>query len=228
MDADLASWIALNQISGLGNEGLRRLLQAFGSPEHIYATPVHALKQIVKPDVAAAIAQGFDETALAPTAAWLEDARNSIVTLADADFPHALLNIADPPLLLYVKGRRELLNRPALAVVGSRSATTQGLGNAEAFAQAASSAGLCIVSGLAHGIDAAAHRGGLRAAGSSIAVVGTGLDRVYPAANRELAQKLAEVGAIISEFPLGTPPLAANFPLSALVQLRLLRKMLFR
>ncbi len=212
MDADLASWIALNQIPGLGNESLRRLLQAFGTPEHIYATPTHALKQVVKPDVAEAIAQGFDEDVLVPTATWLEDARNSIVTLADSDYPQALFNITDPPLLLYVKGRRDLLNRPSLAVVGSRSATTQGLSNAEAFAHAASDAGLCIVSGLAHGIDAAAHRGGLRGGGSSVAVVGTGLDRVYPAANRELAQKLAEEGAIISEFPLGTPPLAANFP----------------
>ena len=105
-----------------------------------------------------------------------------------------------------------MLNRPALAVVGSRNATTQGLNNAEAFAQAVSAAGLCIVSGMAHGIDAAAHRGGLRGKSSSIAVVGTGLDKIYPAANRELAHQLAQEGVLISEFSLGTPPLAANFP----------------
>jgi DNA processing protein len=212
MDAELASWVALHQVSGLGSEGLRHLLRAFGSPGHIFAAPAHSLKQVVSPAVADAIAQGMDETVLAPVAAWLEDKRNSILTLADPDFPQALLNIPDPPLLLYVKGRRELLNRPALAVVGSRNASPQGLGNAEAFAQAASEAGLCIVSGMAHGIDAAAHRGGLRGESASIAVVGTGLDKVYPSANRELAHQLAEKGALVSEFPLGMPPLATNFP----------------
>ncbi len=212
MDAELASWIALNQIPGLGNEGLRRLLQAFGDPTRIFATPAHTLKQVVQPAVAEIIAQGPNEAALSPVARWLDDAQNSIVTLADPDYPQALLNIPDPPLLLYVKGRRELLNRPSLAVVGSRNATPQGSNNAEAFARAASAAGLCIVSGMAHGIDAAAHRGGLREQGSSIGVVGTGLDKIYPAANRELAHQLALEGALISEFSLGTPPLAANFP----------------
>ena len=212
MDADLASWLALSQIPGLGNEGMRRLLQAFGTPAHIFATPAHTLKQVVQPAVAQAISQGWDEAALAPTFSWLEDPNNAILTLADPGYPQVLLNIPDPPLLLYVKGRRELLNRPTLAVVGSRNATAQGLSNAEAFAQAASAAGLCIASGMAHGIDAAAHRGGLRGPGSSIGVIGTGLDKVYPAANRELAHQLAQEGVLVSEFPLGTPPLASNFP----------------
>jgi DNA processing protein len=212
MDAEIASWIALGQIPGLGNEGLRNLLQALGTPARIYDTPAHVLKQIVRPAVAEAIAQGWDEAALAPTARWLEDAGNGIITLADPDYPQTLLNTADPPLLLYIKGRRELLNSPALAVVGSRHATAQGLSNAEAFALSLSAAGLCVVSGMAHGIDAAAHRGGLRGAGSSIAVIGTGLDKVYPAANRELAHQLGKNGLLISEFSLGTPPLAANFP----------------
>ena len=202
----------MNQIPGLGNESLRRLLQNFGDPAHVFATPAHALKQVVQPAVAEAIAQGWNEAALAPLANWLDDPQNNIVTLADPGYPQALLNIPDPPFLLYVKGRRELLNQPALAIVGSRNATTQGLSNAEAFAQAASAAGLCIVSGMAHGIDAAAHCGGLRGQGSSIGVVGTGLDKIYPAANRELAHQLAQEGALISEFSLGTPPLAANFP----------------
>ena len=212
MDAELASWLALNQIPGLGNEGLRRLLQAFGTPTQIFATPVHTLQQVVQPVIAATITQGWDEATLTPITSWLADPHNHIVTLADPDYPQALLNISDPPLLLYVKGRLELLNHPALAVVGSRNATPQGLSNAEAFAQAASAAGLCIISGMAHGIDAAAHRGGLREYGSSIGIVGTGLDKVYPAANRQLAHRLAQEGALISEFSLGTPPLAANFP----------------
>lgn len=212
MDAELAPWLALSLIPGLGNEGLRRLLQAFGSPAHIYATPSYNLKQVVSPAVAEAITQGWNEPALAPVIAWLEDPLNSIITLADADYPQALLNTPDPPTLLYLKGRRDLLNRPSLAIVGSRNATAQGLNNAESFARAASAAGLSIVSGMAHGIDAAAHRGGLSEPGSSIGVVGTGLDKVYPAANRDLAHQLAQQGALLSEFPLGTPPLAANFP----------------
>lgn len=211
-DAELASWLAFNQISGLGNEGQRRLLQAFGSPALVFAASTPALQKIVKPAVAAAIAQGWDEATLAPTAEWLVDPLNHIITLADADYPQQLLNLADPPIMLYAKGRRALLNHPALAIVGSRHATPQGVSNAEAFAYAISNAGLSIVSGLAHGIDAAAHRGGLRGKGSSIAVVGTGLDKVYPAANRQLAHQLATEGLLVSEFPLGTPPLAANFP----------------
>ncbi|MDR2195351.1 MAG: DNA-processing protein DprA [Gallionellaceae bacterium] len=212
MNPELASWIALNHVPGLGNEGLRRLLTALGSPEQIFAAPTRALREVVKPAVAETIARGMDEAALAIADDWLQDPRNAVVTLADADYPQALLNTPDPPVLLYVKGRRELLNHPALAVVGSRNATPQGIGNAEAFAQAASAAGLCVVSGLAHGIDAAAHHGGLSGAGSSIAVVGTGLDKVYPASNRDLAHRLADAGALISEFALGTPPLPANFP----------------
>ena len=212
MDAELASWVALTLIPKLGDEGVRRLLRAFGSPEQIFAAPTHALKQHVKPDVAEFIAQGIDESALTPLADWLDNPGNSIVTLADADYPQALLNITDPPPLLYAKGNRALLNNPSLAVVGSRNATAQGINNAEAFSLALSAAGLCIVSGMAHGIDSAAHRGALGATASSIAVVGTGLDRIYPSANRDLAHALASDGLLLSEFPLGTPPLASNFP----------------
>ncbi len=212
MDAELASWVTLSQIPKLGDEGVRRLLQAFGSPVHVFAQPTHALRQHVKPAIADAIAEGVDEAALTPLADWLTQPGNSIVTLADADYPQGLLNIPDPPPLLYLKGRRELLNSVALAVVGSRNATGQGVNHAEAFSLAISGAGLCVVSGMAHGIDAAAHRGGLQGPGSSIAVIGTGLDRIYPAANRDLAHALSDTGLLISEFPLGTPPLAANFP----------------
>lgn len=212
VDADLASWITLSQIPGLGNSGQYSLLQAFGSPVNIFSTPSHTLKQFVRPAVANSIANGINELSLSSVSDWLEDSVNSIVTLADEDYPQSLLSIADPPLLLYVKGRRDLLNHSSLAVVGSRNASAQGLRNAEAFSQSASEADLCIVSGMAHGIDASAHLGALRGRGSSIAVVGTGLDKVYPSANRDLAHALASNGALISEFPLGTPPLAANFP----------------
>lgn len=163
-------------------------------------------------ELAGAIVAGPDPARLAKTLAWLEDPANGIVTWADSDYPKRLLETADPPPLLYLKGRRGLLGAPALAVVGSRNATPQGLANAEAFARALSDAGLAIVSGLALGIDAAAHRGGLAGAGASIAVVGTGLDIVYPARNRPLAHELAVRGLLVSEFALGMPAMAGHFP----------------
>ncbi len=211
-ETSLKSWLALSLVRGLGSEGARRLLMEFGSPEAVLAASTSSIKAVVKADIAAEIGKGVIDDAVAPALAWLEDGNNHVVTLADSDYPQALLNIPDPPLLLYVKGRLDLLNRPALAMVGSRNATPQGINNAEAFAKSLSDAGLCIISGMAHGIDAASHRGALRGPGSSIAVVGTGLDKVYPAANRDLAHALAQQGALISEFPLATPPLAANFP----------------
>lgn len=210
ISAELAPWLVLNQMPGLDSQSLRLLLTTFGSPDQIFATPTYALQRVVGSAIAAIIVRGWSEEELVPIEAWLVDPNNHIVTLSDPDYPQALLSAFDPPMLLYVKGRRELLNRPALAVVGSRNATSQGLGNAEAFARAASAAGLCIVSGMAQGIDAAAHAGGLRERGSSIGVVGTGLDKIYPAVNRKLAHQLAQEGALISEFPLGTPPLAEN------------------
>jgi DNA processing protein len=128
------------------------------------------------------------------------------------EYPKALLEISDPPALLYCVGRIELLNRPGLAVVGSRNATAQGVRNAQAFARALSDAGLTIVSGLALGVDAAAHRGGLEGQSSTIAVLGTGADVVYPPANQGLAKEIAERGLLISEFALGSPAAKQNFP----------------
>ena len=212
VDTELASWVALSQVPGLGGEGLRRLLQTFGSPAAVFSATSASLRQHVRPAVAESIGQGVNDAALGQFSSWLEQPDNDVVTLADADYPQLLLNIPDPPPLLYLKGRRELLNTPALAVVGSRNATPQGLRNAETFAQSLGAAGLCIVSGMAHGVDAAAHRGGLHNSASSVAVIGTGMDKIYPAANRELAHQLAVHGLLVSEFALGTPPLAPNFP----------------
>ncbi len=199
-------------VPGLGSEGQRRLLQAFGSPSAVFEQSINELSRLVKPAVARSISAGVDTAIFDTVSDWLVDPLNHIVTVADDCYPKSLLNIPNPPLLLFVKGRLDLLNVPALAVVGSRNASAQGVRNSEAFALAASDAGLCIVSGLAQGIDTAAHTGGLQGGASSIAVVGTGLDKVYPASNRDLAHLLAQSGTIISEFPLGTPPLAANFP----------------
>ncbi len=212
VDPSIKAWLTLSLIRGLGGEGARHLLREFGSPEAVLAAPASLLKSFVKPEVASAIGKGIAEEELAATLAWLAEDQNHLVTLGDSDYPQSLLNISDPPLLLYVKGRRDLLNVNAIAIVGSRHATPQGIANAEEFSRTLSESGLCIISGMAHGIDAAAHRGALAGQGSSIALVGTGLDKVYPSANRDLAHALAKQGAMISEFPLGTPPVASNFP----------------
>lgn len=211
-DTDLALWIQLSLIPGLGNERYRRLLREFGLPANIYGAGHGALLRIVPEAVAAAINRGPFAGAADTTLNWLQDPINHLVTLADEDYPKALLNIPDPPPLLYIKGRRHLLAQASIAVVGSRNATPQGIKDAEAFARSLSEQSYCIVSGLALGVDTAAHRGGLAGQGSSIAIVGTGLDIVYPARNRELAHQLAANGALVSEYPLGTAAIAGNFP----------------
>ena len=146
------------------------------------------------------------------TLKWLEAPGHRVIALADPEYPAMLREISDPPPVLYATGRVELLNRRSFSIVGSRNASLQGARDAESFAHALSEAGLCVVSGMALGIDAAAHRGGLRGVGSSIAVIGTGADRIYPPRNRDLAHELAERGVIVSEFPLGTSPRPENFP----------------
>jgi DNA processing protein len=209
---ELAAWLTLTLTPGLEGGALRRLLAALGDPARVVAASRAELARHAGPGAAAAIKEGAAAGAVAAAAAWLDQPGNHVVTLADATYPRRLLEIPDPPALLYVKGRLELLARPVLAVVGSRQATAQGLLNAESFAHAFSDAGLTVASGLALGIDAAAHRGGLAGDASTIAVLGTGADIVYPARNRALAHEIAERGALISEFPLGMHGLPANFP----------------
>ncbi len=220
-DASLAAWLRLTLTPGIGGETQRMLLAAFGLPETIFASGMGALRGVVGPAQAGRLlhAETGVDAEIEAALAWAAEPGNHILTLADAEYPQALLRSADPPVLLYVKGRPELLNRPALAIVGSRNATPQGEANAEAFAAAFAAAGLTVVSGMALGIDTAAHRGALSGTaggnlvtGSTIAVIGTGATRVYPARNRDLARQIAERGAIVSEFPLDTPALAGNFP----------------
>ena len=212
LGAEPQAWLALELTPGLGGEGMRKLLARFGSPSAVLAQSISSLSQFVSSAVARAVAAGPPPERIIASLKWLEEESNHLLTLADEDYPPQLFEIADPPPILYLKGRRELLGRLGLAVVGSRNATPSGLQNAEAFARNLSEAGLTIISGMALGIDAAAHRGGLAGRGSSIAVVGTGLDLVYPARNKALAHDLAQNGLIISEFALGTPALAKNFP----------------
>ena len=209
---DAASWIRLSVVPGLGDQSLRKLLKHFGSPEVILASSESSLAQVVGPKLADRIKSHNSDEITHKTLAWLDHPNHAIVTLGDAAYPPLLLETEDPPPMLYVVGRVELLCAKAIAVVGSRNATAQGVNNAENFSKSLSVSGLCVVSGMALGIDTAAHLGGLAGPGKSVAVVGTGLDRVYPARNKELAHQLAQHGALVSEFALGTPALANNFP----------------
>jgi DNA processing protein len=211
-DGELAAWLRLTLVPGLGGQGLRKLLSEFGLPLQVLAASRAALTRALGDALAARLLSTDTAESVEAALAWAAQPGNAIITLADDGYPRALLEIPDPPALLYVRGRLELLGANGVAIVGSRNATAQGVVNAEGFARALSRAGLTVVSGLALGIDAAAHRGALDGAGSTVAVLGTGIDVAYPARNAELFALIAGRGAIVSEFPLGTPPVAANFP----------------
>jgi DNA processing protein len=212
IDARVEAWASLQLLPGVSARVLAGLLKALGGPEEVRGASRSRLARLVPGELAVTIERGPEPVLLARTLSWIAESGHALVAWDDADYPRALLTISDPPPAFYYCGRRELLNRPTIAIVGSRNATPQGNENAESFAAALSGSGFTIASGLALGIDAAAHRGGLSSAGSSIAVIGTGPDRIYPAANRDLGHRLAAEGGLLSEFPLGTPPLPANFP----------------
>lgn len=212
VEADLAGWLDLSLAPGVTAARLRALLAAFGLPAQVLACTRAQLEKVVPAEVAGAIRAGGREAAVQAALDWASSDRHWILTLADSSYPQQLLQISDPPPVLYVRGDPARLSGDCLAVVGSRNATSQGESNAENFSRALSDAGLTIVSGLALGIDAAAHRGGLAGASSSVAVIGTGADIDYPRQNAKLAALLEERGAIVSEYPLGTPPAAHNFP----------------
>jgi DNA processing protein len=211
----LAAWLRLERTPGIGPRSAQALLAAFGTPEAIFAAGHTALLAHVTQAQARALSlPASSETLrlLDATRAWLQQPGHAVLALGEPGYPELLANIPDPPLLLYIKGRIDRLARPSLAIVGSRNASAQGKANAGAFAEALSAAGLCIVSGLALGIDAAAHEGALRARGSTVAVIGTGPDLVYPGRNRALSERIAASGCIVSEYPIGMPPLPGNFP----------------
>ena len=214
-DPELGAWLHLLHSPGVGREAARRLLARFLSPQAAIAAPVDALRDCVDAPTALALASPPDGHAdrLAATLAWRAAAPGRrVLLLGDADYPPPLLHSADPPLLLYLQGDAALLSTPCLAMVGSRRPTAQGRDNARRFAEALAGQGWTIVSGLAAGVDGAAHEGALAAGGRTIAVVGTGIDRVYPPSHRALAHRIAETGLLVSEYCLGTPPLSANFP----------------
>ncbi len=222
---ELAAWLRLLLCPGVGNGTARRLLAAFGLPPSIFEQSATALGTLASETQVTALLTTPPELEeqLESTWRWLHETpaagpQRWLSMLGDATYPAALLDTEDPPLVLYMLGQPSLL--PLLgcsvAMVGSRNPTPQGAANARQFARAFSEAGLAVISGMALGVDAAAHEGALEGPGAdgltTVAVVGTGLDRVYPARHRDLAHRIAQRGLIMSEFPLGTPPVSSNFP----------------
>ncbi len=213
--AELPHWIQLAHTPGVGRITGHALVAAFGSPAKVLTAGVPALRRLVAEPVARALCgppDGQAAAAIAAARAWLAQPRHHLIPCTDPAYPAALRAIPDAPLMLYCDGDPALLARPMLAIVGSRNASAQGKANAEAFAAALSGAGLTIVSGMALGIDAHAHAGGLRGPGSTVAVIGTGADLVYPRRHQQLARRIAGEGCVVSEYSLGTPVLASNFP----------------
>lgn len=215
---DLRAWLNLTLTTGVGPRTQQQLLRAFGHPGAVFEAGLSAISGVVGIKSAQNLLEGPRQEAqqalIDQTLTWLNEPGHHLITLADQDYPQRLLESTDPPSLLYVNGDPAYLNQPAIGVVGSRNATPQGVENACAFSKALADAGFSIISGLALGIDAAAHEGALRSdtRSGTVAVVGTGIDRVYPASNKKLAHLITGNGCIISEFPLGTVAAASNFP----------------
>jgi DNA processing protein len=209
-NADRA-WFVLAK-AHIGTESLRELLLQHGSAERIVALKGRELRKAGLTDAARNAIAKPDEAAIAKDLAWLASSDNHIIHPQSEFWPELYRELADAPTLLYVRGNREALHLPALSIVGSRNPTRGGVLNAYEFARHLGGAGFCIVSGLAQGIDTAAHKGALDANAITIAVLGHGIDRVYPAANHELAHRIAREGALISEYPLGSHPRRVHFP----------------
>lgn len=209
---DVLYWLALEAVPGVGSETARRLLEHFQTPRALFEAPASLLKPLVGEPLAERLRAPVSADAHQAALDWLSTPDAHLITWLDPEYPDLLRTLPDPPPWFYLKGDPATLKRPLFAIVGSRNATAQGRRDAHAFAEALAAAGLTIASGLAEGIDTAAHEGGLVGNGSGLAVVGTGLDRVYPAKNRDLAHRLAAGGALLSEFALGTPPKPGNFP----------------
>ena len=207
-----AHWLRLTLAPGIGNAGQRKLLSRFGLPGHIFEASRSALRDVVGDKAACVLLDNPHRDEIAQALAWSATPGNRLLTLADSDYPPALLQLADAPTLLYASGDLASLQTPAIAIVGSRSATPGGIDNAKRFASHLAGGGWSVVSGLAAGIDGAAHQGALDVGGRTIAVVGTGLDRVYPARHHTLAHAIRARGLLLSEYPLGTAPLPGNFP----------------
>ena len=208
----LCDWVRLSLIEGVGPARFQSLLLAFGSPGAALGASRNALTPVVGEKTASAIVAGCDAAAFERTMNWCEMPGNRIVCFEDDDYPACLKAIDQPPSVLYCVGKVELLRALSIAMVGSRRPTPPGVQQAEQFAQGLSTSGLTVISGLAYGIDAAVHRGALTGIGSTVAVMATGADLIYPRGNKALAFDIADQGLLISELALGTPPRAQQFP----------------
>lgn len=208
----LNAWLTLCRAPGVGSAAVDKLLETFGSAEAAVGASRAALLGAGLNAAQADAIRKPDADAIAADLRWLAQPQRHLLALNDPAYPAALRQIAQAPLALFCQGDPELLAMPQLAIVGSRTATPQGLENAQAFAAELAKRGFIVTSGLALGIDGAAHRGALQVDGHTIAVCATGLDRVYPARHKALAHDICARGALISEFPVGVPALAENFP----------------
>jgi DNA processing protein len=218
LHADDASFLRLSLTRGIGARTAHHLLSEFSDVAVLFAASDATLAKIVGEKAARSLKAPLDESSqekLEAALAWLAEADHHLLTWSHPAYPKALLESGDAPIVIYAMGNLMILARPAIAMVGSRNCSQGGADTASAFAQAFAERGIAVVSGMALGIDAASHVGALRAGeqgAGTIAVVGTGVDRVYPARNKTLAHSIAAQGLILSEYPMGTPPLAENFP----------------
>ena len=208
---DAENWLFLLHAPGIGSRTYGRLLTALGTPAAVLACPRRDLEALGLKAPALDYLAARDRDSLRPDLDWLEQPDNHLLTLDHPDYPGLLREIPDPPPLLFVHGDPAALSAPQIAIVGTRNPSPPGRETAQSFARFLAGAGLAVTSGMALGIDAAAHEGAL-GAGTTLGVMGTGLDRVYPAHHRELAHRIAANGALVSEFPPGPPPTAQNFP----------------
>lgn len=212
---DLSYWLALHKASGVGPATFSKLFAHYPSPLQLFDNP-DTLKQLdlslVQRNAVQSALQEPDWKAVEQELLWAEAAENHILLMTQADYPELLKQIHSPPPILFIKGQVRVLNDIQLAIVGSRNPSIDGHETAWQFAHYLAQHGMVITSGMALGIDAQSHYGALKANGKSIAVAGTGLDRIYPARHKDLAWQLIEHGAIVSEYPLGTSPMKGNFP----------------
>ncbi len=212
-ESELSHWLALLHCPGIGPSRFLDLTQRYGSPKAVFDYGIKELNRSSLPSNTLDWLRNPDWSTIKKDLAWLEaENDHHIIPLAAPEYPAQLKQTSNPPPLLFVNGDPRVLSMPQLAIVGSRNPSAGGKENAHNFAKSLSEAGLVITSGMALGIDTAAHSGALKGNSVTIAVTGTGLDRVYPARNRALAHQIIEQGALVSELPFGTPPLAAHFP----------------
>jgi DNA processing protein len=211
MPSPYRSWLVLAH-AYLRVTELQALLDLYGCVDEIVAQPRSRLGESGLGEEKCDAIVAPDDRAVDAALAWLDEDAHHLVTWGENDYPPMFNEIPGPPLLLYVNGDVDALHLPALAIIGSRNPTEGGLRNARDFAGHLAGQGFAIVSGMAQGIDAAAHEGALGAGGKTVAFLGTGIDRVYPAGNRDLAHRIAAQGALVSEYPLGAPPERWHFP----------------